>query len=474
MALTAAYIVPHPPLAVPQVGRGQERAIQATLDGYATVAQRIAAQAPDAIVIISPHTAYYADWIFFAGGSEAEGNLGQFGAPDVRIHLTYDVDFRSALERAARSRNIPAGATDSHGKLLDHGMLVPLYFLDQAYPSSRYQAVSIGGSALPRATLLEFGRCIASVAEALDRKCVLLVSGDLSHKLKEDGPYGFHPAAPEFDRRFTQIVESGNLNQFATLDADLCENAAECGLSGFVMMAGALSQAHEERGATFSSELISYEGPFGVGYGVAAFEEQPAPNGGHGESAQKEAGEGARIQQSSEADRFSEDPLVDLAYRTVNLYVREGRTPEPPPLDDSLPKAAGCFVSIHLKGTDELRGCIGTIQPTCASLAEEVIQNAVSASTRDPRFPPISPAELPQLSINVDVLFPPEPATVADLDAERYGVIVTQGFKRGLLLPDLEGVDTPEQQLSIACAKAGISQFGPDVALERFEVVRHT
>ncbi len=476
MALTAAYIVPHPPLAVPEVGRGQEQIIQSTLDGYQTVAERIAAQAPDTIVIISPHTAYYGDWIYLSGGNGAQGDLVQFGAPEVQIRLTYDTVFRASLERAAQARDIPAGVVDAHGKALDHGMMVPLYYLEKAYPSSRYQAVSIGGSALPRPTLMEFGRCIASVAEALDRRCVLLVSGDLSHKLREDGPYGFDPAAPEFDRLFAHVVESGDVNGFAQLDPKLCEKAAECGLSGFVMMAGALDQVQEKEDHPFTSELISYEGPFGVGYGVAAFEAVDDPSAASGPSVDSAAlqASASADEDASDANRYSEDPLVDLAYRTVSLYVREGRTPPVPVFDEALPKTAGCFVSIHLKDTDELRGCIGTIQPTCSNLAEEVIQNAVSAATRDPRFPAITAAELPSLSISVDVLFPPEPTTIDGLDVKRYGVIVTQGPRRGLLLPDLEGVDTIEQQLAIACAKAGISQFGPDVALERFEVVRHT
>lgn len=451
MSLVAAYIVPHPPLAVPEVGRGQEKAIQATLDGYEEVARRIAHHAPDTIVIISPHTAYYADLIHLAGGSGAEGDLSQFRASEVRCTLAYDEAFRDALERAADARDIPVGQASGQPRALDHGMMVPLYYVNKVYPANCYQAVSIGGSALPRPTLMEFGRCIASVAEALDRTCVLLVSGDLSHKLKDDGPYGFDPAGPAFDREFVRIVKSGTVNEFATLDANLCEDAAECGLSGFMMMAGAIDEVREQTGDAFTSKLISYEGPFGVGYGVAAFERTCA--------------------RSSTAQH--EDPLIRLAIQTVSLFVRTGRTPSAPDLSADAPSRAGCFVSIHLRDSGDLRGCIGTIQPTCDTLAEEIIQNAVSAATRDPRFPPISEEELPNLSINVDVLLEPEPASVADLDPKRYGVIVTQGFKRGLLLPDLEGVDTVEQQLAIACAKAGIEGFGPEVELERFEVVRH-
>jgi len=132
---------------------------------------------------------------------------------------------------------------------------------------------------------------------------------------------------------------------------------------------------------------------------------------------------------------------------------------------------AGTFVSLHKRGA--LRGCIGTFEPTCPNVAEEIIQNAISAATRDPRFPPVQDSELDDLEISVDVLSPPEPVeSMAELDPERYGVIVESGWRRGLLLPDLEGVDTAEYQVEIARRKAGIGAHEP-VQLYRFEVKRY-
>ena len=132
---------------------------------------------------------------------------------------------------------------------------------------------------------------------------------------------------------------------------------------------------------------------------------------------------------------------------------------------------AGAFVSIKEDG--QLRGCIGTIQAVRSSLAEEIIDNAISASSRDPRFPAVEPEELDRLVISVDVLGETEPVASPDeLDVKRYGVIVSKGHKRGLLLPNLEGVDTVEEQIDIAKRKAGISR-DEEVRLERFEVVRH-
>jgi len=165
-------------------------------------------------------------------------------------------------------------------------------------------------------------------------------------------------------------------------------------------------------------------------------------------------------------------PLVELARRTIETYVCEGKRIEPPAeLSPQMRERAGAFVSLHEDG--ELRGCIGTIEPTQANLALEVIHNAIMAATEDPRFPPVSARELAALEISVDVLTTPEPiSSMAELDPKKYGVIVRSGYRRGLLLPDLESVDTVECQVDIARRKAGIGPHEP-VQLYRFQVQRH-
>ena len=171
--------------------------------------------------------------------------------------------------------------------------------------------------------------------------------------------------------------------------------------------------------------------------------------------------------------RVREDPYVRLARETVESWVTDRKTPEVPAWapEDMTRKRAGVFVSIHKEG--RLRGCIGTFLPTRDCIAREIISNAVSAATRDPRFDPITPEELKWLEINVDVLSAPERISNLDqLDVRRYGVIVSSGSRRGLLLPDLDGVDTVEEQVAIARQKGGIRENEP-VTLDRFEVVRH-
>jgi len=165
-------------------------------------------------------------------------------------------------------------------------------------------------------------------------------------------------------------------------------------------------------------------------------------------------------------------PLVQLAKQTVESYVRNGAIPKPEDLTPDMRERAGVFVSIKKRG--QLRGCIGTFLPTRSNVAEEVMMNAISSATQDPRFMPVRPNELAELTYSVDVLTTPEPVESADqLDPRRYGVIVECGGRRGLLLPDLEGVDTVEEQISICRQKGFIAPDEP-VKLYRFEVKRYT
>ncbi|MCA9566810.1 MAG: AmmeMemoRadiSam system protein A [Myxococcales bacterium] len=164
------------------------------------------------------------------------------------------------------------------------------------------------------------------------------------------------------------------------------------------------------------------------------------------------------------------DPLVTIAREALSAAVR-GEPYAPTALDAPLDRSRGVFVTLEKAG--ELRGCIGHLAPTLPTLAEEVATVAVLAGTRDSRFPPVSPEELGSLQTSISLLSVPEPTTEDALDARRYGVIVTSGHRRGVLLPDLEGVDTPADQIRICRRKAGIPPHAP-VTLERFTVEKRT
>lgn len=460
MSILAGFMLPHPPLIVPEIGKGQEQTIQTTVDAYHKAAQEIAGLKPETIVLLSPHQILYTDYFHISPGESAAGDFGKFRAKQVSMKVTYDTEFVKTLEELAGFRDLHAGTLGEREKKLDHGTMVPLYFVNQY--DTDYRLVRIGLSGFSLADHYRLGRCIRETAEKLDRKVVVIASGDLSHRLKEDGPYGYRKEGPEYDARIMDVMERAAFGELLQFDEGFCDKAAECGHRSFTIMAGVFDRT------AVDAKRLSYEGPFGVGYGICTYHAK-----GIDETRnfleQFEAAEKKRIL----AQQEKEDPYVKLARHTIETYLRTGKRPQVP---EGLPeelylRRAGVFVS--LKEDGRLRGCIGTIAAVHNSLAEEIIHNAVSACSKDPRFSPVEAREVERLTISVDVLGDTEPISSPDeLDPERYGVIVTKGGRRGLLLPNLEGVDTVREQIAIAKQKAGIKDHDT-VELARFEVVRH-
>lgn len=493
MSILAGYAVPHPPLIIPSVGRGEERGIQTTIDAYREIARRIVALQPETIVISSPHAPLYRDGFHVTTDEVLNGSMEAFRASETTLKAKIDTALTGEIIQAAQQSGIVVAPSTWRDRDMDHATFIPLYFIEQAYKeagiSPEYKVVRVGLSVLSSEVHRQFGHAIARAIDRTQRRCVWVASGDLSHKLKTDSPYGYVPEGPELDRQLCDLFRSGALEKLFELDEYFCECAAECGVRSFQIMAAALEMEYPQG---VSSELLSYEGPFGVGYAVAAFK-TAIPEDCDVAVCNSKAVHNNTNEPLSHDDTVCSsdnalDPYVALARASVETYIKTGRAltlsdylnqveqflggdKEMLP-EEMLSKQAGVFVSIHEWG--ELRGCIGTIAPTTNRIAEEIIQNGISASTRDPRFPAIEEYELDQLEISVDVLSEAEPvSSLEELDVKRYGVIVTKGFRRGLLLPNLEGVDSVEDQVAIAKQKAGIRVDDRDVELERFEVIRH-
>ncbi|QHQ62392.1 AmmeMemoRadiSam system protein A [Anaerocolumna sedimenticola] len=460
MTLLGSFIVPHPPLIVPEVGKGKEREIQKTIDAYKKIALRISSLKPDTIILSTPHSIMYSDYLQISSGKNAKGDFSSFGVPEVKMSAEYDEEFVNKLTELAEENGISAGTLGEKKKVLDHGTMVPLFFINQYYKDYKLVRLSISG--LSPLTHYRYGKCIAQVVNQSDKQYVYIASGDLSHRLKEDGPYGYSEYGVQFDREITEAFKKGDFLEFLKFSESFCDEAAECGLRSFIIMAGILD------GKTVKSELLSYEGPFGVGYGVAAFTITGEDQERCFDNKMEEV-----LRKELNDIKENEDPYVKLARESLEYYLKKRRHLKRPAglLPELVSNRAGVFVSLKKEG--RLRGCIGTIMPTTDCIADEIIQNAVSAGTKDYRFEPVQPEELPWLVYDVDVLSESEPITsIHDLDVKRYGVIVSYQGRRGLLLPNLEGVDTPEQQVSIALKKGNISPEEP-FEMERFEVMRH-
>lgn len=468
--IKGAFIFPHPPIIVAEVGKGQEMAAQNTIKAAQEAAKRIAELEPETILIITPHGNMLSDALTISGDSLLRGSFAKFGTPQVKLEFDNDLELVEEILVCLEDRNIIAISLDkdvrkAYGFVdgLDHGALVPLYFIHKNYQN--FKLVHITYSMLPHEDHYEFGMAVRKAIEKLNRNTVIICSGDLSHKLTKDAPAGYNAKGKDFDMQYIDMIKQGDVNGLLNMECELTEEAGECGLRSTVIIYGILD------GCTPKGEILSYEGPYGVGYCVAQLHLNCTSNvGERSEILDKYISDKKKL---FESVRKAEDAYVAMARLTLEAYIKGNERHN---ILNDLPREmlqnkAGVFVSLKKHG--QLRGCIGTISPITDSIAQEIMQNAVSAGTRDPRFDPVEEGELEELQYSVDVLRSPEAIEGAhQLDVKKYGVIVRSGYKSGLLLPNLEGVDTVEAQLDIVLQKAGILK-DESYKMERFEVIRH-
>ncbi len=460
MSIIKAFVVPHPPLAVHEVGRGEEEQIRKTIDSYNKVAKEIANIKPETIIITSPHTVLYNDYFHISPGKTATGSFANFGARYVSFNETYDEELVKEIESCCKEINFPAGTKGEVNKELDHGTMVPLYFIEKEYKD--FKLIRIGLSNYSYIDHYKLGQIIKKAVDKLNRKVVFVASGDLSHRLQEYGPYGFIKEGPIYDNKIMETLSKGAFNELLEYDEELVEKAEVCGHNSFIIMSGALD------GINVDTVTLSHQDITGVGYGVCIY--TPKDNNKERLFLDKYLikEKNRLIKQREKADDY-----VQLAVKSIYEYIKHNKIIDAPYNinKELLDKKAGVFVSIHK--FNRLRGCIGTISATCDNIADEIICNAINASTRDYRFDPITEDELDYLDINVDVLMEPEDIkSKEELDIKKYGVIVSSGIKRGLLLPDIDGINTIDEQIEIAKRKGNIKD-NEEIKLQRFEVIRH-
>ena len=467
-------IAPHPPIMVPEVGGRESERVRGSIDAMRELTGRVVESGAETVVFISPHAPLDARAFVAYDGPVLRGDFARFRAADAGVSAPLDAELLDGLERAAAEDGFRVERIEGHE--LDHGTAVPLYFLLRN--GWRGRAVALGYSFLSNEDHVRFGATLRRAADGAGRRVAFIASGDLSHRLTPDAPAGFNPDAHLFDEEIVESIRARDPRRIAEIDQDLRRLAGECGYRSMLVALGVC-----EDPADAPCEVLHYEAPFGVGYLVAQLSRREKKRDAGGDAVGVTADETSAAGRTSGANFSNADEIVAeaslpvLARRAVETYVRTGRAPEsseilPAAHATSFDQPAACFVSIKT-GEGDLRGCIGTVEPTRASLAEELIANAINAATRDPRFPPVAESELANLRYSVDILSEPEPAEFAELDAKLYGVIVEDeaGRRRGLLLPDIGGVETADEQVRIASRKAGIAA-GEPIRLYRFSVAR--
>lgn len=442
MSSQASYLVfsgiaPHPPIMVPEVGRESIAGVRRSIEAMAELTERLIVSGAKSVILISPHAPLEIDSFVAYEGPEVYGDFATFHAPETSVSAPVDHELLAAISETAASENYQVSTLSDTE--LDHGTAVPLYFLLRNGWEGK--VIALGYSFLSNEDHLRFGACIKRAVDRVGRPVGFIASGDLSHRLAPHAPAGFNPNAHAFDDRVVAALHDNNPQAIVNIDYNLRKLAGECGYRSMLVAIGAGA------GVPSSCEVMNYEAPFGVGYLVAQLINLPSSSG---------------------------QELPRLARQAVETFTRLGEVIEPPPTGEELLSArAPCFVS--LKTLDgELRGCIGTIESARDTLAQEIIANAISAATSDPRFEPVTEDELANLRYSVDVLRAAEETTFEELNPAIYGVIVEDedGSRRGLLLPDIHGVENAQHQVEIAARKAGIPT-GTPVKLWRFKVDRY-
>ena len=435
------FLMPHAPILIEEIGRGEEKKSQKTVEAMKKIASDIEEQRPETIVIVTPHGNLFRDAISINLNEKLYGDFHQFGNKNLQFSSLNDLKLANKISSLAEDKDIKTYtfSKESADKYninheLDHGVLVPLYFIRKKYLD--FKLVHINYALFSGEKLYEFGKLIKKASELLERKILVIASGDLSHRLSKESYSGYSPKGEKFDRQLITFLKDNKFEEIVNFDNNLAEEAGECGLRSIQTILGVFEDLKVD------TEVYSYEGPFGVGYGCVKFEVV--------------------------------DEYVKLAKESIKHFIETGeklKLPENLKSNDFYSKKAGAFVSLKKDG--DLRGCIGTIFPTKESLGKEIIENSVSAAFRDPRFYPVNKEEIEEIEYSVDVLEKPEEVKdISKLDPNIYGVIVTKGSRKGVLLPKLEGVETVDKQLNIVLRKAGIEK-DEDYVVERFKVTRH-
>ena len=442
----AAGLFPHPPVMIPEIGGNELARIALTAKTEEQAMQKMVSSGMETVIIISPHNLCFHDGPSLFLTDSISGNLSDFGYPQLSMTLSIDRMLAEAVLQEAAPL-IPLHRVDEEEArrynrtlTIDWGTFVPMYYLQKA--GFKGQAVMLSPCFSNYEINEILGTIVERTAARLGRKIGVIASGDLSHRLTPESPNGYTEKGILFDKAVMDALRRRDKTPLTSMTPEFIDEIAMCGLPSVYFLFGILGQRKADM------PCFSHEGPFGVGYGICLY-----------------------LPHEEDEKEPAHDVRVKLARESIRYFLEHGTIMDTPsPLAPDLEKRAGAFVSLHKYGA--LRGCIGTFLPCYKNTAEEIIHNARAAAMNDPRFPSLTAHELDDLDISVDILSSPEPAAITDLNVKKYGIIVENGNRRGLLLPALDGVNSPEQQINIARRKAGIRNDEP-IKLYRFTVKRY-
>jgi AmmeMemoRadiSam system protein B len=259
--LTFAAITPHPPILIPTIGKENLKQVQKTENALLELEKSFFESQPDTVIVISPHGIILPDAFSIYLNPKYSGNFEQFGDLGTKLEFKADSVLAYRIKEIMEDKNIPIVLTSD--TTLDHGVTVPLYFLTKRLTD--ISILPIGYSFLDLKTHFNFGDYLKEIILNENKKIAVIASGDLSHRLTLDAPAGYSPRGKEFDQKLIELIQNKNTAGILNLDQDLIDEAGECGLRSIVILLGLLERMN------YIPKILSYEGPFGVGYLVAEF-----------------------------------------------------------------------------------------------------------------------------------------------------------------------------------------------------------
>lgn len=461
------YLMPHPPLIIPSIGKGKEFEIQKTVDACNKIAKEIQELKPETIIVVTPHGTKFSDTVCVSNEEKIKGDFRRFKDSRTTIETHIDREFNYKLNDICSYDNISVVMSDTNllkrynrSYALDYGTMVPLYFINQVYKN--YKLVHITYNNLSDIQLYKLGMAIKQTAKNLDRKTVFIASGNLSKRLKEESEHRYLKEAVDFDTEMIYSLQNGDVESIFNMDKYNLSKIIGCGLKSIFIMLGVMDSE------MINGELLSYESAFNSAYSVMEFNNVQKTESRLDSLISKRQENINKLNKKT----TSSNPYVKLARESLNHYYTTNHLMA---VSENIPSElrknqGGVFVS--LKKSGELRGCVGTVLPQTDSIAQEIIRNTVEAATNDAKFPRLTLDELAEIDICVDVLDRPHKATKKTLNPKKYGILITQGHKRGIVLPNINGVNTPLSQIKLACEKANIN-MKEKYEIEKFEVTRY-
>lgn len=458
------YVMPHPTMIIPELGDGEETKITATTSACEKVADEIGEIKPDTVIVITPHGPLFGNAVAFTNEEKIYGQIKK--DDETKVFLNFDINtslinnITTDLKKEnINCVNINSKSCELYGieYELDYGTIIPMYFIDKKL--SDYKIIQITCGEFSKFELYKIGMIIKKAVEESESKAVCIASGELSHRLTEDGPYGYTPEGKNFDVEIQSLLKNGDVLNIYNMDNMKIDAAGTCGMNPLYTMLGVMN------GNEVKGNILSYEGPFGIGYAVIDFSLSKTEINMY---------EQIINEKNKKFQNRLEDETIyaKLARESLTKFLMEGIKIEVPSYvtDEMIQNKAGVMISI-MKDRKIVANS-GYYLPRADNIAEEIINCAINLTSVNVNQTGFGIKDLEDIDIYVETITDVEKVSIEELNPEEYGVYVRSGMKSGMFFPRIPGVETSEQQLNAALQQGNISSFD-DYIIKRFKVTSH-